>query len=57
MTLREATVREWALLSGEARLGLRRYLLHYVVGCARPPARRLQTPPTAHRALGSFTII
>lgn len=33
MTLREAAVREWVLLSPEARLALRRYVLHYVIGC------------------------
>ena len=32
MTLREAAVREWVLLSPEARLALRRYVLHYIIG-------------------------
>ena len=38
MTLREAAVREWVLLSPEARLALRRYVLHYVIGCFAPLA-------------------
>lgn len=36
MTLREAAVREWVLLSPEARLALRRYVLHYVASGALP---------------------
>ncbi len=38
MTLREAAVREWVLLLPEARLALRRYVLHYVIGCFAPQA-------------------